>query len=185
MFTEEVPAKAPDGWRRQRLIPEAFLVSEDLADQRVLLIDDTWVTGTTALSTAIAIKDKGATSLALIPIARMVDRDWMGADYEAAATVLSTLPDGLASAKARAVRVALVAASDPVAPRVEHNLLAGSVRWLTFGRLEAILGGSQSLLSVVEHVFGYVQSNDTEGIIPGSIHAAGSGTGALVTETGS
>jgi predicted amidophosphoribosyltransferase len=72
-------------WKRKSLEPDAFRVSRDVAGERVLLLEDTWVTGSTPLSTAIAVRRAGATSLALVPIARMVYEDAMTDAYRAAA----------------------------------------------------------------------------------------------------
>jgi hypothetical protein len=41
--------------------------------KRVLLIDDTWVTGATAMSAAGALQREGATKVAILVAARMVD----------------------------------------------------------------------------------------------------------------
>lgn len=72
-------------WKQRSLHPEAFEVSDDIAGERVLLIEDTWVTGSTALSTAIALRRKKPQSLALVPIARMVYEVDMTDAYHVAA----------------------------------------------------------------------------------------------------
>lgn len=74
------------GWKRNYLSPDSFSVdSEEVSGQRMLLIEDTWVTGSTALSAAIAIRRAGAAKLALIPIARMVNKGYgMTDDYKEA-----------------------------------------------------------------------------------------------------
>ncbi len=47
----------------------------EVSDERVILIEDTWVSGATALSAAGALLDRGAESVAILPIARMVEPD--------------------------------------------------------------------------------------------------------------
>lgn len=60
-------------WKRKRLEPGAFEVNHQvISDQCVILVEDTWVTGSTALSAALAVRRAGAKRLALISIARMV-----------------------------------------------------------------------------------------------------------------
>jgi len=65
---------APDiNWRRDYypacFDPGAFSV----AGERVILIEDTWVTGATALSAAGALLRGGAAGVAIVPIARVID----------------------------------------------------------------------------------------------------------------
>lgn len=73
-------------WKRSYLSPDSFSVDpEEVSGQRMVLVEDTWVTGSTALSAAIAIRRAGAAKLALIPIARMVKADdGMTDDYKEA-----------------------------------------------------------------------------------------------------
>ena len=73
-------------WKRKYLSPESFSVdSEEVSGQRMILVEDTWVTGSTALSAAIAIRRAGADKLALIMIARMVNKYYvMTDDYQEA-----------------------------------------------------------------------------------------------------
>lgn len=73
-------------WKRKSLEPDAFKVSSDVEGERVLLLEDTWVTGSTPLSAAIAARRTGAASLALVPIARMVYQDAMTDPYRVAAS---------------------------------------------------------------------------------------------------
>jgi len=44
--------------------------------RRVVLVEDTWVTGATALSAAGALLDRGATSVAVLPLARCIDEEF-------------------------------------------------------------------------------------------------------------
>ncbi len=74
------------GWKRRYLSPGSFQVDpKAVRGQRVILVEDTWVTGSTALSAAIAVRRAGAAGLALIPIARMVYESWMTDAYREAA----------------------------------------------------------------------------------------------------
>ena len=69
-------------WKRKRLDSDAFVVDHQIiSDQCVILVEDTWVTGSTALSAALAVRRAGAKRLALISIARMVYEDAMSDDY--------------------------------------------------------------------------------------------------------
>ena len=74
--------QAGSHWKHQRLEPGAFLVDHQvISGQRVILVEDTWVTGSTALSAALAVRRAGARSLVLISIARMVYEDDMTDAY--------------------------------------------------------------------------------------------------------
>lgn len=55
--------------------PSAFMPSRKLEGQRVLLIDDTWVSGARAQSAAHAITTAGGIVVATIVIARLIDTD--------------------------------------------------------------------------------------------------------------
>lgn len=70
----------------RRLIPDAIAVTAAVSGRRVLLIEDTWVSGSRALSTAIAIRRAGARTIALVPIARMVYLAQMTTAYADAAS---------------------------------------------------------------------------------------------------
>jgi predicted amidophosphoribosyltransferase len=62
-----VPARGREitaGWPR---------VASDVAGQAVLIVDDTWVSGGTAQSAAVALKRAGATRAAIVVIGRHVD----------------------------------------------------------------------------------------------------------------
>jgi hypothetical protein len=66
------------------LEPDSFVVQVDVEERRILIIEDTWVTGATALSAAIAVRRHSPTSLGLVPIARMVYESAMTDEYRAA-----------------------------------------------------------------------------------------------------
>lgn len=72
--------------KHHRLYPEAFQVAPQANGRRVLLIEDTWVSGSTAISAAIALRRAGVVGVALVSIARMVYEDGMTPDYDQAAT---------------------------------------------------------------------------------------------------
>lgn len=72
---------------RDQLDVGSFEVEGDLTGLSVLLIEDTWVGGQTAISSAIALAQAGASSVAVVSIARMVYPDSMSSDYEAGAGV--------------------------------------------------------------------------------------------------
>jgi hypothetical protein len=65
------------GQQTQRRIytPDVFRASVDVVGQRVVLIEDTWVTGATAISAAGALLEAGALSVAVLPIARIVEKN--------------------------------------------------------------------------------------------------------------
>jgi hypothetical protein len=73
-------------WKQTSLEPDEFEVSDDVQGQRVLLIEDTWVTGSTPLSAAIAVRRRDPAAIALIPVARMVYEDAMTDDYRIGAS---------------------------------------------------------------------------------------------------
>ena len=73
-------------WKQKSLEPDAFNVSSEVAGERMLLLEDTWVTGSTPLSAAIAARRAGVASLALMPIARMAYKDDMTEPYRLAAS---------------------------------------------------------------------------------------------------
>lgn len=73
---------------RRRYQPDAFRAGpEDIRGRRVLLIEDTWVTGSKALSAGGALLRDGARSVAIVPVARMVEHQaWEGHPYLEAMT---------------------------------------------------------------------------------------------------
>jgi len=63
---------------RQKYVPTAFDVVANVEGRRVLLIEDSWVSGATPLSAAGALHAAGADVL-LLPIARVIDNPaWWG-----------------------------------------------------------------------------------------------------------
>jgi len=63
---------------------DRFVPSETAAGRRVLVIDDTWTTGTHAQSASAALKAAGAAGVGVLSIGRWfnvawgTNRDWMG-----------------------------------------------------------------------------------------------------------
>lgn len=55
-----------------------------VSGRRIVLVEDTWVSGSPAVSTAIALRRAGAAAIVLTPIARKADADAMTDEYAAA-----------------------------------------------------------------------------------------------------
>jgi len=67
---------------RREYNPAAFAPGPvSVEGERVVLLDDTWVTGATAVSAAGALLRDGATSVAILPLARMVDSEFWPKDH--------------------------------------------------------------------------------------------------------
>ncbi|MEK6374913.1 MAG: hypothetical protein AABO58_19735 [Acidobacteriota bacterium] len=61
----------PGAYHRTKYAPEMFRASgAAIAGKRIVLIEDTWITGATAVSAAGALLNGGADSVAIVPIAR-------------------------------------------------------------------------------------------------------------------
>lgn len=70
------------GVGRREYKPEAFEgVSLDIHGGRIVLFEDTWVSGATAISAAGRLCELGATSVLVLPIARMIDRQFWPPDH--------------------------------------------------------------------------------------------------------
>jgi predicted amidophosphoribosyltransferase len=76
-----VPAPGID-WRRD-YYPSCFdLTGQPAQDQRVLLVEDSWVTGATALAAAGALLGFGARSVVILPLGRVIDVSfWDGSEH--------------------------------------------------------------------------------------------------------
>lgn len=70
---------------RDSVISDQFEVIENVDSKTIVLIEDTWVSGQTPISAALALTEAGAESIALISIARMVYEDTYTPEYEEAA----------------------------------------------------------------------------------------------------
>lgn len=66
--------------KRQRYNPAAFNVDPAVRGQRIVLIEDLWVSGATAASAAGALLTHGA-NVIVLPIARMVEVAFYGDDH--------------------------------------------------------------------------------------------------------
>lgn len=68
----EPPARAPR--------PDRFVVptvyQPVISDRHVLVVDDTWVSGTKSQSAAIALKDAGAARVTILCVTRWLRYDW-------------------------------------------------------------------------------------------------------------
>ncbi|WP_344104576.1 hypothetical protein [Myceligenerans crystallogenes] len=65
-------AVSPD-FQRRRLRPENFVVKSADVPQHVLLVDDSWVSGSNAQSAAAALKRAGAVEVSVFTVARILD----------------------------------------------------------------------------------------------------------------
>lgn len=77
-----VPGTTHQGASR-RLDPDRFAVVDgtDLSGRHVLLIEDTWVTGASAQSAAVALHRSGAEQVTLLCVARMLKEQWRLGNY--------------------------------------------------------------------------------------------------------
>ena len=68
-----------EGGHRHQYTPEIFApAGASLAEQRIVLVEDTWVTGATAFSAAGALLAHGAKAVCILPLARSVDANFWG-----------------------------------------------------------------------------------------------------------
>lgn len=69
-------------YQRQGYDPRIFEpAGEDVRYRRLIVVEDTWTTGSTAVSACGALLDAGAESVVLTPIARMFNGVWVGAEH--------------------------------------------------------------------------------------------------------
>lgn len=67
---------------RQTYTPEAFPCSREAKDARILLVEDTWVSGSKAVSTAGALVEAGAKAVVIATVARLVEKPgYFSADH--------------------------------------------------------------------------------------------------------
>lgn len=62
---------------RHELNPSAFEPIDNIEGKRIVLIEDTWVTGATAVSAATSLLDAGA-SVLIVPVARKISTSFAG-----------------------------------------------------------------------------------------------------------
>ena len=75
-LTQTLVYVAGDEWRRQTYYPDRFQPMGTLVrGRRVVLLEDAWVAGGTAVSAAGALLREGASAVLILPIARVVNRD--------------------------------------------------------------------------------------------------------------
>lgn len=68
--------------RRTKYTPQIFSPKgEDVRGQRIVLIEDTWITGATAVSAAGALRLAGAKRVVITPVARDFRVEFHGADH--------------------------------------------------------------------------------------------------------
>lgn len=68
--------RSPVPVRAREVNPNKFEPLRCLRGERVLLIDDTWTTGASARSAAVALRDAGAGPVATVVIGRYLNRCW-------------------------------------------------------------------------------------------------------------
>jgi hypothetical protein len=68
---------------RQTFTPEAFraLRRNRIREGRILLVEDSWTSGATAISAAGALLESGAAQVVVLPIARLVKASYWGEDH--------------------------------------------------------------------------------------------------------
>lgn len=67
---------------RSEYRPDAFWgTSIDVADARIVIVEDTWVTGATALSAAGALYSLGAASVLILSLARLINSSYWSTDH--------------------------------------------------------------------------------------------------------
>lgn len=66
---------------RETVISDHFEVIDDVLGKAIVLVEDTWVSGQTPISAALALAEGGAESIVVLPIARMVYPDTLSTAY--------------------------------------------------------------------------------------------------------
>lgn len=71
-----------DAYHRSAYAPETFTANrETVENKRIVLVEDTWITGATAISAAGALLNAGAESVVVVPIAREMRPEYHGAQH--------------------------------------------------------------------------------------------------------
>lgn len=81
MLVEAVRFKNTESLGRKEYNPSVFRASKNSAGKRIVLIEDTWVTGATALSSAGCLLEAGAESVLILTVARMVEASFWDKDH--------------------------------------------------------------------------------------------------------
>lgn len=71
----------PSLYGRRSFTPEMFDATIDVAGKRLLVIEDTWATGATALSACGALYAAGAEAVVLTPIARLLNAPYFPVEH--------------------------------------------------------------------------------------------------------
>lgn len=69
----EVTLETATDFRRRQFRPENFVVTSGIASDHVILVDDSWVSGSNAQSAAAALKQAGAQDVSVFVVARILD----------------------------------------------------------------------------------------------------------------
>ncbi|MBE1875497.1 hypothetical protein [Myceligenerans pegani] len=69
----EVRLSVADDFQRRQLRPANFVVASDHVPDHILLVDDSWVSGSNAQSAAAALKQAGAQDVSVFVVARVLD----------------------------------------------------------------------------------------------------------------
>jgi hypothetical protein len=81
-LSESLVCARPELYGRMLYMPDMFRVATSaVAGSRVLLIEDSWITGATALSAAGALLAGGAAEVTVVPIAREISASFRGDDH--------------------------------------------------------------------------------------------------------
>lgn len=73
---ERLLQRTQDDVQPRTFNPDKFIATRPLDNHSVLLIDDTWTTGSSAQSAAAALKAAGAGATAAVVIGRHLNREW-------------------------------------------------------------------------------------------------------------
>ena len=69
-------------YARRQYCPEIFAPGPiEVRGERIVLIEDTWVTGATAVSAAGALLENGATAVGIFPVARVLNAEYWPGDH--------------------------------------------------------------------------------------------------------
>lgn len=68
-------------YRRRTYNPDLFNVVGDVRDRRIVLLEDTWITGATPLSAGGALVRAGAAAVIILPLARAVHNDFLAEEH--------------------------------------------------------------------------------------------------------
>jgi hypothetical protein len=70
---DEIRLGTARDFEQRRLRPDNFVIESDHVPERVLLVDDSWVSGSNAQSAAAALKQAGAKDVSVFVVARVLD----------------------------------------------------------------------------------------------------------------